>query len=119
MNLNDKLNPIDGPETARVEYRSPTDEDSTRAHMHNWIEAIRTGGKPVEDVRVGHHAALVGHMCNLSHKAGKPCTVEQDDEEGGSLSATPGLTTRAPSGSGGRGFSPGVNDVVQRVALHG
>jgi hypothetical protein len=23
-------------------------------------------------VRFGHHAALVGHMCNLSYKAGKP-----------------------------------------------
>jgi hypothetical protein len=23
-------------------------------------------------VRFGHHAALVGHMCNLSCKAGKP-----------------------------------------------
>ena len=73
MNLNDKLTPLDGVETAEpVEYRSPNDEDSTRAHMRNWIEAIRTGGKPIEDARFGHHAALVGHMCNLSYKAGKP-----------------------------------------------
>jgi hypothetical protein len=40
--------------------------------MRNWIDAIRTGGKNIEDVRFGHHAALVGHMCNLSYKAGKP-----------------------------------------------
>jgi predicted dehydrogenase len=73
MNLNDKLGPLDGPEAAEpVEYRSPNDEDSTRAHMRHWIEAIRTGGKPIEDARFGHHAALVGHMCNLSYKAGKP-----------------------------------------------
>jgi predicted dehydrogenase len=73
MNLNDKLSPLDGPETAEpIEYRSPNDEDSTRAHMRNWIDAIRTGGKPVEDARFGHHAALVGHMCNLSYKSGKP-----------------------------------------------
>jgi predicted dehydrogenase len=73
MNLNDRLSPLDGPETADpVEYRSPNDEDSTRAHMRDWIEAIRTGGKPIEDARFGHHAALVGHMCNLSYKAGKP-----------------------------------------------
>jgi len=72
MGLNDKLAPIDGPETAApVEYKSPNDEDSTRAHMRNWIEAIRTGGKPIEDVRFGHHAALVGHMCNVSHRSGK------------------------------------------------
>jgi predicted dehydrogenase len=73
MGLNDRLAAMDGPETADpVEYKSPNDEDSTRAHMRNWIEAIRTGGKPIEDVRFGHHAALVGHMCNLSYKAGKP-----------------------------------------------
>jgi predicted dehydrogenase len=71
MNLNDKLTPLDGPAAAEpVEYRS-SDEDSTRAHVRGWIEAIRTGGKSVEDVRFGHHAALVGHMCNESYKAGK------------------------------------------------
>jgi len=72
MNLNDRLAPLDGPAAAEpVEYKS-NDEDSTRAHMRNWIETIRTGGKPIEDVRFGHHAALVGHMCNLSYKSGKP-----------------------------------------------
>jgi len=73
MSLNDRLSPLDGPPVAEpVEYKSPNDEDSTRAHVRNWIDAIRTGGKPIEDVRFGHHAALVGHMCNLSYKAGKP-----------------------------------------------
>jgi len=73
MNLNDGLSPLDGAVAADpVEYKSPNDEDSTRAHVRNWIEAIRSGGKPIEDVRFGHHAALVGHMCNLSYKAGKP-----------------------------------------------
>jgi predicted dehydrogenase len=73
MNLDDKLRPLDGPPTAApIEYRSPNDEDSTRAHVRNWIEAIRTGGKPIEDARFGHHAALVGHMCNLSYRSGKP-----------------------------------------------
>ena len=72
MNLTDNLTPLDGPATAEpVEYKS-NDEDSTRAHVRNWVDAIRTGGKPIEDVRFGHHAALVGHMCNLSYKAGKP-----------------------------------------------
>ena len=73
MNLSDGLSPLDGAMVADpVEYKSPSDEDSTRAHVRNWIEAIRSGGKPIEDVRYGHHAALVGHMCNLSYKAGKP-----------------------------------------------
>jgi predicted dehydrogenase len=72
MNLNDRLSPLDGPPVAEpVEYKSPHDEDSTRAHVRNWVEAIRTGGKPIEDVRFGHHAALVGHMCNVSYKAGR------------------------------------------------
>jgi predicted dehydrogenase len=73
MNLDDELRPLDGPPAAEpVEYKSPNDEDSTRAHVRNWIDAIRTGGDPIEDVRFGHHAALVGHMCNLAYKAGRP-----------------------------------------------
>jgi predicted dehydrogenase len=73
MNLNDRLSPLDGsPAAPPIEYTASNDEDSTRAHVRNWIEAIRTGGKPIEDVRFGHHAALVGHMCNLSFKTGKP-----------------------------------------------
>jgi predicted dehydrogenase len=73
MNLNDGLSPLDGAAVAEpVEYKSPNDEDSTRAHVRNWVEAIRTGGKPIEDARFGHHAGLVGHMCNLSYRAGKP-----------------------------------------------
>jgi len=73
MNLNEALSPVDGPARAEpMEYSAPDDEDSTRAHVRNWIEAIRTGGKPIEDVRFGHHAALVGHMCNLSYKADRP-----------------------------------------------
>ncbi|MCE5272358.1 Gfo/Idh/MocA family oxidoreductase [bacterium] len=72
MNLDEKLSPVDGPPAAApVEYTSPNDEEDTRAHIRNWVEAIRTGGKPIEDVRFGHHAALVGHMCNISFKAGK------------------------------------------------
>jgi predicted dehydrogenase len=72
MNLRENLSPLDGPTAAEpVEFKS-SDEDSTRAHVRNWIDAIRTGGKPIEDVRFGFHAALVGHMCNLSIKAGKP-----------------------------------------------
>jgi predicted dehydrogenase len=73
MNLRDNLTPLDGPVASDpIEFKAPSDEDSTRAHVRNWIDAIRTGGKPIEDVRFGHHAALVGHMCNLSYKAGKP-----------------------------------------------
>jgi predicted dehydrogenase len=72
MDLNDDLSPVDGPARAEpVEYSSPGDEDATRAHLRNWIEAIRTGGTPIEDVRFGQHAALVGHMCNLSYEAGR------------------------------------------------
>jgi predicted dehydrogenase len=72
MNLDEKQRPLDGPlAAAPVEYKASSDEDSTRAHVRNWIEAIRTGGKPIEDVRFGHHAALVGHMCNLSYRSGK------------------------------------------------
>ena len=73
MNLNEKLSPLDGPAAAAapLEVRASNDEDSTRAHIRNWMDAIRTGGKPIEDVRFGHHAALVGHMCNVAYRAGR------------------------------------------------
>jgi predicted dehydrogenase len=72
MNLNDKLSPVDGPTAAEpVEYRAPNDEDATRAHLRDWIRAVRGGGPPIEDVRFGVHAALVGHMCNVSYRGGK------------------------------------------------
>jgi predicted dehydrogenase len=70
MNLKDDLTPLDAPTAAEaVEFKS-SDEDATRAHVRNWADAIRNGTKPIEDVRFGHHAALVGHMCNVSHRAG-------------------------------------------------
>jgi predicted dehydrogenase len=70
VNLKEDLTPLDGPAAAEpIEWKS-NDEDSTRAHMRNWVEAIRGNGKPIEDVRFGHHAALVGHMCNVSYRAG-------------------------------------------------
>ncbi|MFN8095499.1 MAG: Gfo/Idh/MocA family oxidoreductase [Vicinamibacteria bacterium] len=70
MKLKDDLTPLDAAETAEpVEWKS-ADEDSTRAHMRHWVESIRGNEKPIEDVRFGHHAALVGHMCNVSHRAG-------------------------------------------------
>jgi predicted dehydrogenase len=69
-NLKDDQTPLDGPAAADpVEWKS-SDEDSTRAHVRNWVEAIRGNGKPIEDVRFGHHAALVGHMCNVSQRKG-------------------------------------------------
>jgi hypothetical protein len=72
MSLNDKLEPLDGPVAAEpTEYRS-SDEDATRAHVRTWIEAIRGSGRPIEDARTGHNAALVGHMCNIAYRAGKP-----------------------------------------------
>jgi len=46
--------------------------NTSKVNDWNWIDAIRTGGTAIEDARFGHHAALVGHMCNLSYRAGKP-----------------------------------------------
>ena len=64
MNLNERLVPLDGAESADpVEFKS-SDEDSTRAHVRNWVDAIRNGGKPIEDARFGHHAALAVQRLN-------------------------------------------------------
>jgi predicted dehydrogenase len=74
MNINEKESPLlDVPATsdAPVAFSNPDAEESTRAHIRNFIDAVRNGTAPIEDVRFGANAALVGHMCNLSYRNGK------------------------------------------------
>ncbi|HUU28270.1 MAG TPA: Gfo/Idh/MocA family oxidoreductase [archaeon] len=73
MNLDKNLSPIINPppKAEPVEYSKEGGEDSTTAHLRNFYDAIRNGKKPIEEIRFGVNAVNVGHMTNISFKAGK------------------------------------------------
>lgn len=45
--------------------------DATVLHFANFLDAVRTRQPSYETAQVGHHAAAVGHMVNLSYRSGK------------------------------------------------
>ena len=74
MKLDKDLSPVvQSPPRAGepFEIRSEGGEGTTTAHLRNFYDAIRSGTKAIEDSTFGHHAALVGHMSNISYKTGK------------------------------------------------
>ena len=54
------------PEVSRSDGKS-----SVRAHFEEFFQAVRTGGKTVEDATVGHYAAACAHLVNLSIDRGE------------------------------------------------
>jgi predicted dehydrogenase len=46
-------------------------QESTEAHLAKFYDSVRTRKQPVEDAKMGGRCATVGHMVNLSYKAGK------------------------------------------------
>ena len=49
---------------------------STDAHTRNFLDAIKTGGKPSADIAIGHAAATVAHLGNIVARVGR--TVKFD-----------------------------------------
>jgi predicted dehydrogenase len=45
--------------------------ESTEAHLAKFFDSVRTRTQPVENAKMGGHCAAVGHMVNLSYRAGK------------------------------------------------
>jgi predicted dehydrogenase len=48
--------------------------EPTQRHMEKFFECVRTRTEPTENAAAGHRFATVGHMVNLSYRAGKPAT---------------------------------------------
>jgi len=67
------------PEADPVDYEMDV-EDSTVTHLRNFFHCVRTREKPIEDMKTGHLAATVGHMVNLSQKAGAPVHWDAEKE---------------------------------------
>lgn len=74
MNLDENQSPLVGtpPRAAEpMQYKAERGDSPDVAHLRNFYEAIRTGSKPIEDIRFGNNAVRVAHMVNISCKTGK------------------------------------------------
>jgi len=74
MNLDENQSPLVGPPPRAAEpmqYKAERGDSPDVAHLRNFYDAVRSGSKPVEDIRFGNNAVRVGHMVNLSCKTGK------------------------------------------------
>ena len=75
MDLNEDLQPLKNPPPSAEEPQNfePGNgtEDSTRAHMRNWYDAIRGEDTAIEPMEVGVNAVNVGHMVNVSFRNDK------------------------------------------------
>lgn len=49
---------------------------ATRLHMLNFLEAIKSGGRPVADIEEGHISTASCIMANLSMKTGRPIVYD-------------------------------------------
>jgi len=76
--LDEKGRPYAGllPEVEPAEYTMEM-EDTTVTHMRDFFQCMRTRGKPIEDMEMGHLAATVGHMVNISNETGKIATWDK------------------------------------------
>jgi len=41
-------------------------------HMEDWMQAIRSGKRPVADVEIGHRSVSVAHLANIARLLGRP-----------------------------------------------
>lgn len=66
--------PSPGPPEGRRTLQSfawPSGYDSTQEHVKNFFRCVETRAQPLEDALVGHRAATVAHLINLSLEQGK------------------------------------------------
>lgn len=43
-----------------------------RHHLQDWLDCIRSRGKPVADVEIGHRSVTVCHLANIARAVGRP-----------------------------------------------
>lgn len=63
------------------------DYDHNRAHIENFLAAIRTGETPRSHIEGGHKSTVMCHLANIAHRTGRTLRCDpsnghiQDDEE--------------------------------------
>jgi predicted dehydrogenase len=61
----------DSPEHFRMEREQASSPDSTRLHVENFLECVRSRKRPLADVELGHQATNVAHLANIAYKTGR------------------------------------------------
>jgi len=54
---------------------------ATRLHMLNFLEAVKTGGKPVADIEQGHISTASCILANMSMKIGRPIIYDPKERK--------------------------------------
>jgi predicted dehydrogenase len=52
-----------------------------RWHMQNWLDCIRSRGRPVADVEIGHRSVTVCHLANITRALGRPLRWDPKQEQ--------------------------------------
>ena len=55
------------------------------AHLQNFLDCIRTGGRPAADIEEGHRSTLLCHLGNIAWRTGR--TLDCDPKTGRILDA--------------------------------
>jgi predicted dehydrogenase len=55
--------------------------DSTKLHVENFIDCVRTRKRPIADVELGHQASNVAHLANIAYKTGRKLRWDAAQEQ--------------------------------------
>jgi predicted dehydrogenase len=61
----------DSLEHFRSQGEHSSSPDSTRLHVEDFLDCIRSAKRPIADIEVGHHASNVAHLANIAYKTGR------------------------------------------------
>jgi predicted dehydrogenase len=73
--------PTSGPPSFRVERKEATGEDATAQHAANFIECVRSRGKPAADVEIGHRSTIVPLLGNIAYRTGRKIRWDSKEEQ--------------------------------------
>jgi hypothetical protein len=65
----------------RMARKEMSAEDATALHVKDFIECVRSRGKPVADVETGHHSSNVAHLGNIAYRTGRKIQWDARNEE--------------------------------------
>jgi predicted dehydrogenase len=54
---------------------------TARYHLQNWLDCIKTRGKPISDVEIGHRSVSVCHLVNLARQIGRKFQWDPEKEQ--------------------------------------
>lgn len=60
-----------GKDSQEAPLGASNDSDTTKKHMANWLECIKSRCKPIADVEIGHRSATMCHLGNIARWTGR------------------------------------------------